>query len=513
MRWRGVQVVVAVAVMVAGLASWPGTPARADGEIEVRVVAVDDSAFPTITAVFTADLSGTPLGALDAAAVEVVESGEPATVDAVRSITDAGIPLAMVVTVDLSGSMAGEPLARARDAVSALVRSLGPEDAVGLLTFADTVTLRQPLTTDKAAAAAVVTSFAAAGNTALYDAVAQAAELAASSTLSRRAVVLVSDGEDFGGQSAVGRDGSLEAAAASGVPFYVVGLGAEIDRGYLEELAVRTRGRFFEAPLPGDVPSIYAALETLLRSQFVVSVTSSAPPEVFERDIVVLVRTADGTGEGALAYRSVRTPPASTATATVPPPATPASTPEPTPTPALAAVPGVTEGGGGGGGVGWALPVAGLALAVPGIALFVVLRRRKPEPADDTEPSAAQDPLPGPIEAERTRLGPRPRGRLEIGSGRRGVDTFDLPPHLVAVGTGESCAIRLAGAEGVAAEHFRLWWRDGHPVLHHVAPGAQTLVNGKPVVWASLRDGDEIWAGTVVMTYRELPPEALEPAK
>lgn len=494
--------VAAIAAVAAGLPLEAARPAYADGEIDVRVVAVDDAAFPTVTAVFTADIGGTPLAAVTADSIRVVESGEPATVEAVTSVTDADIPIALVVAVDLSGSMAGEPLVRARDAVAALINGLGPADTVAVMTFADDVRLLQPFTPDKVAAASALTSLTATGNTALYDAVAEAAELAGSTEQSRRAVVLVSDGENFGVEPVVGREGSLQTAGAAGVPFYVIGLGAEIDRAYLEELAAITGGRFFDAPLPADVPAIYAAIEALLRSQFVVTVTSLAPPEPTLREIIVEIQTPEGAGRGSLTYRSLRPAPLATARATaVPPTPVPAATATPTRAAAPSAAP--AEGNG---GLAWPLTLAGLALVLPGITLLVVLWRRRPAPVDDTEPSAAGAPLPRPIAAERERLPPRPSGTLRVQRGRRTL-SLDLPPHPVTVGAGESCWLRLHRAEGVAPEHFRLWWRDGHPMLHHVAAGYQTFVNGHPVIWASLRDGDEIAIGTAVLTFHALPAE------
>lgn len=495
--------VAAFVVLVAvAIGFGPARAGLAEGEIDVRVVAVDDAGFPLVTVVFMADAGGTPLTDVGVEEVAVVEAGEAARVISVQPVTDANIPLAMVLAMDLSGSMAGEPLERSRDAAAALVESLGPGDAVGVLTFADTVVVLQTPSAEKTAALAVVASLAAVGNTALYDAVAGAAELAAGAELSRRAVVLLSDGEDFGGQSAVGREGSLVAASGSGVPFYVIGLGTEVDRGYLEELAERTGGRFYEAPQPGDVAGIYGALEELLRSQLVVTVESAGPAGDMEREVRVRVERAEGSGEASMSYRSARPAPSSGPMASAVP-ATPTAIATRSPSPAAPAVSDDTGEAEGGGGAGWALPLAGLLLLAPAVAVFAVARRRRPgEATDDTEPSASDEPLPAPMPVEVGKSRSLPGGFLEVtGPAVQGV--FELPHTPVTVGSGESCALQLGGAEGVPQEQFRLWWRDGQPVLHHIARDGETRVNGRAQVWASLRDGDVVEVGPFSLRYRE----------
>src|SRR5438105_4941187 len=70
------------------------------------------------------------------------------------------------------------------------------------------------------------------------------------SSLPRRAVVLLTDGADFGGVSSVDSAGSLSQAGASGIPFFTVGLGSAIDQPYLQQLADTTRGQLSVAPAP-----------------------------------------------------------------------------------------------------------------------------------------------------------------------------------------------------------------------------------------------------------------------
>ena len=62
-------------------------------------------------------------------------------------------------------------------------------------------------------------------------------------------------------------------AAALGAPFFTIGLGADIDRAYLETLAKDTGGRFLETPSPQGLDELFRAIGDFLRSQYVVTLS------------------------------------------------------------------------------------------------------------------------------------------------------------------------------------------------------------------------------------------------
>lgn len=502
-------------VVIAACALVPAGAVHADDEIDVRIANVDDSGFPQVDIVFTADLGGVPLAGLATNEVSASVSGQPSSVLSIEPATDASIPLAMVVAFDLSGSMVGEPLVRAREAATSLIGGLAPDDEIAVVTFADKVVVAQPLTTDKSAALATLAAFEAVGNTTLHDATARAASLAGESPLFRRVVVLISDGEDFGALSALSREESLLAAEEARVPVYAIGLGAEIDRAFLEEVAARTGGRFYEAPQPADLPVISDSLETLLRSQYVATIEAPADsaggdtPEVSLR-----IDRPEGNGTATSTYRSQR-PPEPT-----PAPATPTSAPatqEPSPTatatataePAAAS----TKDDGGGSLLPVVLVAGVIAIAVGAGAVLFARKRRPsvpPPPPDDSEPTGTNIPLPGPIAYKNGAATPRPR-YLEV-AGPANTYVVELGHQPATIGTSGDCTVTLEPLPGVASEHLRVWWRDGKHMLHHVGKGAVTVVNGQPVEWASLRPGDTIGIGPYTLAYHENDPANAEAA-
>ncbi len=83
--------------------------------------------------------------------------------------------------------------------------------------------------------------------------------------------------------------------------------------------------------------------------------------------------------------------------------------------------------------------------------------------------------------------------------------SFQVGGQPVTIGSGESCGIRLPAAPGFAAEHARLWWRDGQRMLHHLAPDQTTIVAGREIIWTSLQDGDEASIGPYLLRITNAP--------
>ena len=109
-------------------------------------------------------------------------------------------PGVIVLVVDLSGSMAGEKMAQAKEGVKRFLEAVAPHNLVGLVTFADRVQDRVdigPIRDNKYRIAEIMDRARADGGTALYDAVRVAIGMVDSLALETEAicgVVLLTDG-------------------------------------------------------------------------------------------------------------------------------------------------------------------------------------------------------------------------------------------------------------------------------------------------------------------------------
>lgn len=273
----------------------------------VEITGVNPADLPTIVvnaAVY--DRLGQPIFALTADNFAI--SGplaEQARIVSVENVTDDQLAFAVVLAIDTSSSMTGLPLDRAREAAIQFINSIGPNDPVAIITFDSNVELVQDYTTDKEVLLNAIESLQAGGKTALYRGVLEAVTKASESPTPRRAVIVLSDGADFGSISGVERGAALDEAIIRGVPVYTIGLGYGIDRTYLQETSGGTNARFNESPNPDQLISIYSDLASTLRSQYIITINADVPGDGSEYGLTLEVTIPDGT---ASADTTVRVP-------------------------------------------------------------------------------------------------------------------------------------------------------------------------------------------------------------
>jgi VWFA-related protein len=262
---RPVFLAAALALALSVAVSFAADPPR------VEIVSVQEQSGRISATVVVYGSDGLPLASLPTGSMRATLDGVSLPITGFQSNTTTRAPLALALVVDVSGSMAGDPIVQARRALTDFVGSLQPDDQVAVFAFDSNVRLLQDFTTDKTAATQAVAKLAPLGDTALYDAVIEASSKIGESPAQRKLVVLLTDGV---ATVNVGRRAeSLAAARNSGATFVSIGLGADIDRAYLDELAGATGGRFLEAPTPSLLKQAYAKLAASIKTQFNVVIT------------------------------------------------------------------------------------------------------------------------------------------------------------------------------------------------------------------------------------------------
>jgi Ca-activated chloride channel family protein len=107
------------------------------------------------------------------------------------------VAVSLGLVLDTSGSMAGEKMSAAQAAVGRFVHDLlGPGDEMFLYRFDNAPVLLQDWTEDRRALVRRLAAVRPDGGTAMYDAVAEAVPLAAQGSRAKKALVLISDGND-----------------------------------------------------------------------------------------------------------------------------------------------------------------------------------------------------------------------------------------------------------------------------------------------------------------------------
>ena len=107
------------------------------------------------------------------------------------------VPVSLGIVLDTSGSMEGDKLTNARLAIEKFLdQLLDPEDEVFLYRFSSDAELVQDWTSDRIAVTNSLRRMRASGGTAMYDAVLEAVPMAQRGRNQKKAIVLISDGND-----------------------------------------------------------------------------------------------------------------------------------------------------------------------------------------------------------------------------------------------------------------------------------------------------------------------------
>jgi Ca-activated chloride channel family protein len=106
-------------------------------------------------------------------------------------------PVSLGILLDASGSMTADKMAAARSAIDRFIYELlGREDELFFVEFASTARVTQAWTTDRAAISHAVSRVDPVGGTAIYDAIAKALPMAAAGRHKKKALLVISDGND-----------------------------------------------------------------------------------------------------------------------------------------------------------------------------------------------------------------------------------------------------------------------------------------------------------------------------
>ena len=204
----------------------------------------------------------------------------------IQSVTKSdNLPINLLLLLDTSGSMQGDPIADARKAASTFINSLIETDRIALYSFNEKVTQLSDFTSDRQTAAQKVGTISAINlaSTCLYDAAYEAVQKAATISAGRRAIILLTDGTDIkgAGPCSVHTIDDLIGLASAGstrVPIHVIGLGREVDQKTLERIAQMSGGQFQYTPNSSQLSEVFTRLSSQLRSELVLSYNSTGAP-------------------------------------------------------------------------------------------------------------------------------------------------------------------------------------------------------------------------------------------
>ncbi len=245
--------------------------------LNVSINQVDtNSSCPTVRLVISVtDWNDEPLTVLGQTDFSLFENNELIDQNAITSFSNQVMsPLSVALALDNSGSIE-DVTGDVEAAAVAFIDQLDSNDEASIIKFATSVELMQAFTADKdLLRAAIYALYTGATNiTVLYDAVWQAIEDTAGQADDRRAIVVITDGEDRGSVKELTE--VIDHARERGVPVFTIGLGNVITE-ILQQLADETGGQYFFAPTSNDLIDIYLQISQILSNQYAIEYTSTS---------------------------------------------------------------------------------------------------------------------------------------------------------------------------------------------------------------------------------------------
>jgi VWFA-related protein len=182
------------------------------------------------------------------------------------------LPLNIVLTFDMSGSVSPSRLAHLQQAANALLDGLTAKDRAGLVTFSQEVTLGARLTADMRTVRAAIGRAKPIGGTSLVDGI-YAGMMLGESGVGRALQIVFSDGLDTA--SWLKPDLVLQTARRADVVAYGVSVGQR-SQDFLRELADATGGQVFENESSEHLEKIFLGVLNEFRRRYVLMYTPTS---------------------------------------------------------------------------------------------------------------------------------------------------------------------------------------------------------------------------------------------
>ena len=249
------------------------------------------------------DKDGNPVPNLPGEQFAVYRDGVRLSGCTILPVKEAYDPISAVIAIDISGSMKGEPLAKARQAAIQYVQRSNPKDRLALLQFDDRIIWLSDFTTDHQSLIQQIGKMRSRGDTALNDTIYEAAAKL-HTQVGRRAFLILTDGMDTASRHHKLEDG-IALLQAQSIPVFAIGLhSAQFTDKPLRRLAEATNGRYLYAPTPDELLSVYQQIGEQLENQYRIECpVSPAAPGAHE--IRVAVSDGQHTIEGSKQYAVV----------------------------------------------------------------------------------------------------------------------------------------------------------------------------------------------------------------
>ena len=247
----------------------PAEPQKTGTELDGPVIVNTDLITFTVT---VTDTYGRYVSGLGKNAFTVMDDKKP---QEITFFSDDDSPVSVGVIFDVSGSMGGDKIRRARDALSKFIQTSHDSDEYFLIAFNSRAQLLLDKTRDGNSVLDKLTFVQTKNNTALYDACYLGVEKVQRGAHPKRALLLISDGQDNNSRYTFNELRRL--LKESDVTLYGIGILSGSDagsslgmegQGILDELASVSGGKAFFPRSAAEMDDIFEQIALELRHQY-----------------------------------------------------------------------------------------------------------------------------------------------------------------------------------------------------------------------------------------------------
>ena len=252
-------------------------PDDTDGPIRVKTDLV------TLTLTVT-DPYGRYVSGLTKSAFQITDNNQPQDI---TYFSDTDAPISVGILFDVSGSMSNEKIKKAKKALERFISTSHPSDEYFLIAFNNRAQLLMDRTRDGEGLLRQLTLVQPKNNTALYDAVYLGVERVTRGTHNKRAILIISDGQDNASRYNFGEVRRL--MKESDVVTYSVGIMDRADaassygmqgQAFLDEISSVTGGKSYYPNTDIEMDEIFERIALELRNQYSIGYT----PKDFQPD-------------------------------------------------------------------------------------------------------------------------------------------------------------------------------------------------------------------------------------
>jgi Mg-chelatase subunit ChlD len=200
----------------------------------------------------------------------VTENGESVGAVEVESISESTVRVGVVLVLDVSSSMIGDPIEQAKAAAAEFVRNKRDQDWIALVTFGDEVRVLSAFRNEPAELLRLINTLETEQNTALYDGVIRAATMYSGEAAELQPhLIILTDGADVGSEATV--DDVLGVLGTDTAPrvFGIALESPEFDPGPLQSFSRATDGLYLATSDPEELATLYDQIQRELDNKLV----------------------------------------------------------------------------------------------------------------------------------------------------------------------------------------------------------------------------------------------------